>query len=92
MTLELKRLEKEILTVDYNPILDKYYIPSKSRKAAIAKWEVFESRREDGKWYCNCESYCIGLKYEGECRHIKIAKFYKKHEWNKKYIMIRNED
>lgn len=84
-------LQKEILTVEYNPVLDKYYVPSRSRKSRIPKWEVFQSRRTDG-WYCNCEHFCITLNYRGECRHIKIAKFYKLNEWNKKHIVIRERD
>lgn len=84
-------LDKELLTVEYNPMLDKYYIPSKSRKGRIAKWEVFQSRRTD-EWVCNCEHFCITLNYKGECRHIKIARFYKQHEWNKKYMVVRERD
>jgi hypothetical protein len=84
-------MQKEILTVDYNPELDKYYVPSKSRKNKIAKWEVFQSRRTD-EWFCNCEDFCINRNYKGECRHIKIAKFYQQNKWNEKYMVIRNRD
>ncbi len=82
----------EVLTVEYNPELDVYFIPSRSRKSRIAKWEVFQSRRDESKWYCNCEHFCITLNYEGDCRHIKIAKFYQQHEWNKKYMVLRDKD
>jgi hypothetical protein len=82
---------KEILTVEYNPVLDKYYMPSRSRGSRIAKWEVFQSRRTD-EWYCNCERFCIGLQYKGECRHIQLAKYYKKNEWEKKHMVIRERD
>jgi hypothetical protein len=84
-------MNRERLTVEYDPILDVYYIPSRSRGSRINKWEVFQSRRTD-EWICNCESFCIGLQYRGECRHIKIAKFYKNNEWNKKYYVMRNHD
>ena len=83
--------QKEMLTVEYNVELDKYYIPSRSRKSKIPKWEVFQSRRTD-EWICNCERFCIGLNYKGECRHIKIAKFYKQNKWNEKYMVIRERD
>ena len=84
-------MKKEMLTVEYNPVLDKYYVPSKSRGSKIAKWEVFQSRRT-GLWVCNCEDFCINRSYVGECKHIMKAKFYKQNEWNKKYIVIRERD
>jgi len=84
-------MKKEILTVEYNPELDKYYVPSKSRGSKIAKWEVFQSYRT-GDWICNCEDFCLNKKYKGECKHIQKAKFYQAHEWNKKYMVIRNRD
>ena len=85
------KLQKEILTVEYNIELDKYYVPSRSRKSKIDKWECFQSRRTD-LWVCNCEDFCINRKYVGECRHIKIAKFYKQNSWNQKYMVVRERD
>lgn len=77
--------------VEYDSKLDVYFIPSRSRKGRIEKWEVFQSRRTD-EWYCNCENFCITLQYKNTCRHIKIAKFYQQHEWNKKYMVLRDKD
>lgn len=90
-------MNKEILCVEYNPVLDKYYVPSRSRKSRIPKWEVFQSRTKFNKqgnlkWFCNCEDFCLNKKYDGECKHIMKAKFYKQNEWNKKYMVIRNRD
>ena len=84
-------MNRERLTVEYDPVLDVYYVPSRSRGSKINKWEVFQSRR-DGSWYCNCEDFCINRNYVGCCRHIKISKVYKENKWNEKYAVIRNHD
>lgn len=103
MTMALKKLnrkkqhpiiDKSLLTVEYDPILQIYYIPSKSRTGEIEKWSVWESKNKldskgNLKWFCNCEDYSLNKKYEGECRHVQIARFYDRHEYNKKYIIIR---
>jgi hypothetical protein len=88
---DMATLQKEVLTVEYDPELDVYFIPSKSMGSKVAKYEVFQSRRTD-LWVCNCKRFCISLNYVGECRHIKVARFYKQNEYNKKYMMIRNRD
>lgn len=80
--------QREVLTVEYDPVLDVYFVPSRSRGSKIDKWECFQSRRTS-LWVCNCERFCIGLKYMGECRHIQLAKYYQKNEWEKKHIVIR---
>jgi hypothetical protein len=84
-------MNREKLTVEYDPVLDVYYVPSRSRGSRIDKWPVFQSRRT-GDWICDCERFCIGLQYKGECRHIQIAKFYKQNKWNEKYMVIRERD
>jgi len=45
----------------------KWYVESES----CDKWDYVVIHKQDGSWYCTCESF----KYrEAECKHIKAVK------------------
>lgn len=84
--------------VEYDPKMDTYYVPSKSRRGKIEKWPVFESRqilnkKGNLKWFCSCEDWDLNKNQgeDGDCRHIVLARFYKVHTWARKYLIIRND-
>jgi hypothetical protein len=82
--------------VEYDPIMDVYYIPSKSNLKTQEKYQVFQSRNildKKGylKWFCHCKDWDLNKKQgeKGDCRHIMLAKFYKNNEWARKLMIIR---